>query len=185
MDAGDEERELLAKAAAGDPAAVRRVVDEVGPVVYGFVFARVGGDRAAADDVVQDTFLESWRGAGNYRGESRLATWMCSIARRRVMRWYDAERRQSAVVEAVAVGAGDRWDEEAALDVLPSVDDRDEVIRALGRLSTLHRQVLVLKYLDDCSVAVIAQELGRTVVQVQSLLQRARVSFRRELEVGA
>lgn len=177
-----DERSVLLAAAGGDHEAVRYVVDEVGPVVFGYVYARVGGDRNAADDVVQDTFLEAMRGAGSYRGESRLATWMCAIARHRVLRWYDAERRQHAATS----GAGA---EDAALDVgseheVREVDDRDEVVRALGRLPAIHRQVLVLKYLDDCPVATIATELGRTPVQVQSLLQRARVGLRRQLEVG-
>jgi RNA polymerase sigma factor (sigma-70 family) len=52
---------------------------------------------------------------------------------------------------------------------------------ALGRLPVLHRQVLVLKYLDGRSVEEIAEELGRGRVQVQSLLQRARHGLRRQL----
>jgi len=44
--------------------------------------------------------------------------------------------------------------------------------------------VLVLKYLDDLSVGEIATELGRSPVQVQSLLQRARDGLRRVLEGG-
>jgi DNA-directed RNA polymerase specialized sigma24 family protein len=56
------------------------------------------------------------------------------------------------------------------------------MIRALGKLPALHRHVLVLKYLDDRSVADIAAELKRPVVQVQSLLQRARTGLRRQLE---
>ena len=48
----------------------------------------------------------------------------------------------------------------------------------------MHRQVLVLKYMDDRSVEEIATELGRTKVQVQSLLQRARLGLRRVLEAA-
>jgi RNA polymerase sigma-70 factor, ECF subfamily len=164
---------------AGDAAAVRRLLDESGPVVYGYVLARVG-TRSVADDVVQDTFLEAIRSAHTFRGDSLLTTWLCAIARRRVARHFEAERR------ALVDGGED------GLDVLTGPDDdvdevdrRDEVVRALGRLPVLHRQVLVRKYLDDCPVAEIATELGRTTVQVQSLLQRARVGLRRQLEVSA
>ncbi|HEX7167955.1 MAG TPA: RNA polymerase sigma factor [Acidimicrobiales bacterium] len=180
---GDEpvdERDLLVRAAAGDQGAVRRLVDEVGPIVFGYVFARVAGDRPAADDVVQDTFLEALRGATTYRGDARLATWMCGIARHRVLRHFEAERRQTAALEVVSAEVAD----PSPLDVGAMVDDRDEVVRALGRLPLLHRQVLVLKYLDGEPVVAIAHELDRTPVQVQSLLQRARVALRRELEVG-
>jgi RNA polymerase sigma-70 factor (ECF subfamily) len=165
---------------AGDRAAARRLVDEVGPVVYGYVFVRVGGDASAAEDIVQDVFLESTRSADSFRGESALSTWMCTIARRRVARFYEQERRHAETERHLATvpegepGAG-----------LPGVEDRDAVARALGELPVLHRQVLVLKYLDDLSVAEIAEELGRTRVQVQSLLQRARSAMRHRLDVEA
>lgn len=181
---GAEAVEELARVVAGDAGAVRRLLDESGPAVFGFVLARVGGVRAVADDLVQDTFLEAIRSAPTFRGDSMLTTWLCAIARRRVARHFEAERR------ALGLGAA-ADDEDVVLDVpvavveVDVVDQRDEVVRALGRLPVLHRQVLVRKYLDDCPVAEIAAELGRSVVQVQSLLQRARVGLRRELEVVA
>ena len=54
------------------------------------------------------------------------------------------------------------------------------MVRALGRLPTLQRQVLVLKYLEDLSVVDIAGQVDRSRVQVQSLLQRDE-GLRREL----
>jgi RNA polymerase sigma factor (sigma-70 family) len=58
-------------------------------------------------------------------------------------------------------------------------------VRALGRLPAIHRQVLVLKYLDELSVSEIADELGRSPVQIQSLLQRARDGLRRAMDGGS
>jgi RNA polymerase sigma-70 factor (ECF subfamily) len=175
---GDEDAVAeLSRVVAGDPAAVRRLLDESGPVVYGYVLARVGS-RAAADDVVQDTFLEAIRSAHTFRGDSIVTTWLCAIARRRVARHFEAERRS-------LVDDDERELDVVAADEVEDVDQRDEVVRALSRLPVLHRQVLVRKYLDDCPVAEIAAELGRTPVQVQSLLQRARVGLRRQLEVIA
>jgi RNA polymerase sigma-70 factor (ECF subfamily) len=114
------------------------------------------------------------RSATGFRGDATLTTWLCAIARRRLARYYEGERRrQLAQSGLVEIGA-----EEA----VEATERRDEVIRALGRLPALHRQVLVLKYLDDNSVEEIADELGRTRVQVQSLLQRARDGLRREME---
>ena len=181
VDQGDEVAEL-ARVVAGDRDAVRRLVDRSGPVVFGYVLARVGGVRAVADDLVQDTFLEAIRSAHTFRGESQLTTWLCAIARRRLARHFEAERRALG-------GAAD--DDDPTLDVVGGaeaereVDERDAVVRALGRLPVLHRQVLVRKYLDDCAVADIADELGRTPVQIQSLLQRARNGLRRELAEAA
>ena len=48
----------LRAAAGGDPRAVRWLLDEVAPTVFGFLFARVGGDRPVAEDLLQETLLE-------------------------------------------------------------------------------------------------------------------------------
>jgi RNA polymerase sigma-70 factor (ECF subfamily) len=173
---GSTEAELLAGAAAGKPSAVRALLDEFGPAVYGFVYARVGGHAEAAEDLVQETFIEAVRSASSFRGESSLRTWLCAIAKHRLSRHYDRERRAALVRSGLAAVPETHADEERDLE------RRDEVTRALGALSPLHRQVLVLKYLDERSVEEIAAEVGRTRVQVQSLLQRARVGLRHALE---
>jgi RNA polymerase sigma-70 factor, ECF subfamily len=173
------ESHLLSSAAHGEPDGVRALIDTVGPVVYGFVYARVGGNETAAEDLLQETLVEAIRSADSFRGEASLRTWVCAIARRRLARYYETERRQAVAESGLALlealPGADRGDE---------VERRDEVVRALGRLPAVHRQVLVLKYLDDWPVTAIAKELGRTAVQVQSLLQRARDGLRRQLEEG-
>ena len=168
--------ETLQAAAAGDARAVRWLLDEVAPVVHGFVYARVGGDAAVAEDLLQETVIEAVRSAAGFRGDAQLSTWMCAIARRRLARHYEAERKAELGRSRLRLVA------ETALDEsLQQAEEREEVAQALGRLPALHRQVLVLKYLDGLSVEEVAAEVGRSRVQVQSLLQRAREGLRREL----
>jgi RNA polymerase sigma-70 factor (ECF subfamily) len=171
---------MLVAATAGDHEAMRWLLDEVAPIVYGFIFARVGGDDAAAEDVLQETLMEAVKGAANFRGDSAASTWMCAIARRRLARHYESERRAEVARGSLrlvddAHGAGDAG---AAAEL---VERQDEVVRALGRLPALQRQVLVMKYLEDMSVQDIALQVNRSRVQVQSLLQRGRESLRRQL----
>lgn len=168
--------ERLADAAAGDPEAARWLVDHVGPVVYGFLHVRVGGDPAVAEDLLAETLIEVLRAAPGFRGDAEVTTWACAIARRRLLRHWERERRRTSLRERLE-----------AVRPTPSAltadryADRDEVVRALGTLNAVHRQVLSMKYLDGASVAEIATVLGRSPVQVQSLLQRARDAFRRAM----
>jgi RNA polymerase sigma-70 factor (ECF subfamily) len=170
-----DEAAQLAAAVRGEPAAVRWLLDDVAPVVYGFVYARVGGNQPVAEDLLQETLLEAVRPGAGFRGDAALSTWLCAIARRRLARYYETERR--AEVLRSQLHAVPSYDDELA-----EVEDREEVLQALGRLSALHRQVLVLNYVDGLSVEQIAVEHDRGRTQVQSLLQRARDGLRRELE---
>jgi RNA polymerase sigma-70 factor (ECF subfamily) len=170
--AGDD-RSRLSAAAAGDRSALDWLLDDVAPIVYGFVHARVGGDDGVAEDLLQETLLEMVRSAGNFRGEAAASTWACAIARRCLARHYERERRAEVARAQLTLVVTD--------DDADAVERRDEVTRALGRLPVLHRQVLVMKYLDDMTVEQIAAETHRSRVQVQSLLQRAREGLRREL----
>lgn len=173
-DVASPERERLQSAAAGNAEAVRWLLDEVAPVVYGFVFARVGGVEAVAEDLLQETLLEAVRSAHNFRGDAAASTWMCAIARRRLARYYESERRAELGRRSLRLVK-----EETVTDDM--VERQDEVVRALGRLPALQRQVLVLKYLEGMSVQDVADQVNRSRVQVQSLLQRGRDSLRREL----
>lgn len=174
------EANLLKAAAAGEPEAVRWLLDEVAPVVYGFLFARVGGDQPAAEDLLQETLLEAVRGARNFRGDAAASTWMCAIARRRLARHYESERRAEAARRSLhLVGVDTEVSEYQQVSEL--VERQDEVVRALGQLPALQRQVLVLKYLEAMSVVEIAAQVNRNRVQVQSLLQRGREGLRRQL----
>ena len=75
----------------------------------------------------------------------------------------------------------DARDSDEVAGTAELVERQDEVVRALGRLPALQRQVLVMKYLEDMPVQDIAAVVKRSRVQVQSLLQRGRDGLRREL----
>lgn len=162
--------ELLRAAAKGDEEAAAEIVDAHLPVVWGYILPRVGGDEAVGEDILQETLLEALKGAKGFRGDAALSTWMCTIARRRVARHFEKERRQETA--------------RRGLRIVPHPgppESDDEVIRALGGLPVVHRQVLVMKYLDEMTVEEIAKVIGRTRVQVQSLLQRARDGLKKGL----
>ena len=177
------ESALLSGAAGGDPDAVRALIDSIGPVVYGFVFARVGGDEPAAQDLLQETLIEALRSAPTFRGDASLRTWVCAIARRRLARHYEAERRQAVAESGLALlggiggfaglrrrarrGRAARRDRPGPRPPArrPPPGPGDEVPRRAARVA-------------------IADEMGRSPVQVQSLLQRARDGLRRASRGG-
>src|SRR5207302_6705419 len=119
----------------GRAADVRRLLDATGPVLYGFVLARIGGQRNVAEDIVQETYLEAIRSARTFRGDSSVTTWLCAIARHRLARYYEKERKQEEMRSNLAVVV------PIAGDDMEAVERDDAVLHALGRLPASQRQV--------------------------------------------
>jgi RNA polymerase sigma-70 factor, ECF subfamily len=128
-----------------------------------FVMRLTAGNRAQAEDVVQETMVRAWREAGRLDlSEPSLMPWLTTVARRIVID--DHRRRQARPTETG----------EAELADLPAEDDtaaadrRMVVADAMRALSPLHRQVLNETILRDRTVNQAAEVLGIPVGTVKS-----------------
>jgi RNA polymerase sigma-70 factor (sigma-E family) len=133
----------------------------------------LAGDRGAAEDLVQLTLL---RVAGRWSAarrapEAYARQVLVNLCRDR----YRREARQASSAEAVGPG-----NQAEGRDLADAVADRDEVIAALGRLSLEHREVLVLRFFADLSVAEVAVAIDGSEGTVKSRTSRA-LSRMREL----
>ena len=140
------------------------------PRVYGFVYARAGGDAPLAEDITAQAFLEAVRARRSFAGRADPITWICSIARNRLIDHYRSQARDNArhlrlVVNDLGSSEQASWDR---------LDDRDAVLSALAPLPPLERTALILRYLDGYSVRETARLIGRSEPATESLLTRAR-----------
>jgi len=136
-------------------------------------------NEADAQDVLQDSFLRAFRHFRGFSGESPRA-WLLSIVRNvSFTHWRKRERDSSEETET---------DPESEVDPGPSAEaqllqacDAREVHAALDRLARVHREVLVLREMDDCSYREISDILGVPIGTVMSRLSRARAQLVKEL----
>lgn len=170
----DSERELVRRCRTGDPEAFRRLVEIQHERVYRTAYA-LTGQREAAQEVVQETFLRAWRGLGRFRGEASLATWLIRLA---IAAGTDELRRQRrhALLRQVLVPLP-----FARRDPTTLVDQRDELDQALARLSPKARQVVALRFGLDLSLKEIADTLGCPEGTVKSRLHTALAQLREQL----
>lgn len=152
----------------------RTFVDEHQDRALRLALRLVSGDRAAAQDVVQDAFVRAHRGLSRFRGESRLSTWFDRILVREAYRHYRRPWR--------------RWlpDEDPENHLRPAASPGDPLLRerieaSLGRLSRHQRTVFVLVHLEGRTVQEVADLLGRSPGTVKSHLHRALTKLRRDL----
>ncbi|MGH8197570.1 MAG: RNA polymerase sigma factor [Steroidobacteraceae bacterium] len=180
------DRALARRILGGDEAAFRDLFDRFFPRLYRFALARVGGDPDTAQDIVQQTFCNAIERLDSYRGEAALYTWFCQICRNVVMDHYRSKGRGAARVVLLE----DQPNARAILESLaaPATDQpdtgawREQVHRivevTLDALPGRYGDVLEWKYLDGLSVKEIANRLDLGSKAAESLLTRARESFR-------
>lgn len=165
----------------------RRHVDGL----YEFVHYRVGGDRGAAEDVVQDTFLIALEKLGSFDGRSSLHTWLCGIARNRIRKQRRA-RRPRALADVLAEADPEidailaDVDREPLPDwVLEREETRELVGATLSSLPPGYRDALLDKYVEGLSVAEMAARGGKGEKATESMLHRARLAFARVFQLLA
>jgi RNA polymerase sigma-70 factor (ECF subfamily) len=165
----------MADARAGDVEAfavlVRRYQDRI------FTLAlRLTRNRANAEDVAQQAFLQAWEGRQSYDRRWRVSTWLYRIATNLCI----DEHRRSARTAAL-LPQGDHRPPAQPHAIVEARERRERLNGALGRLPRAQRTVLVLRYLDDLSYDEIGRVCGLPVNTVKSHLQRGKATLRRHL----
>jgi RNA polymerase sigma-70 factor (ECF subfamily) len=170
IDGVNEFREALASDDAFD-AWYRRT----SPRVYAYLLTRCGGDRALADELLQQTLIAAIDQRSRYDGRSDVVAWLCGIARHKLadhFRRLEREERRRIHVEV----------EQIELDrapVAPSLDDAAAIAEAVRSLPAAQRAVLTFAILDDRPIVEVARLMRRSPLATQSLLHRARTNFKR------
>ncbi|WP_422927364.1 sigma-70 family RNA polymerase sigma factor [Singulisphaera sp. PoT] len=174
--AGVPDQELLDRfAERRDGQAFSALVERHGPMVLG-VCRRILGDRDAAEDAFQATFLILVRKAGVIRLDSSLGRWLYTVTRRVALRAraeaLHFERRTSSI------------DEPHARDPSQEAERRDWQValhEELGRLPESQRAAVVLCYMEGLTHEEAARYLGWPLGTVKGRLSRARALLRTRL----
>src|SRR5262245_49780153 len=170
---------LTARASSGDAGAFREIYDRHSPAVFRFLM-NVLGDRAAAEEATQETFVRAHCRLRMMREGDKLLPWLFGIARNVCFE----TRRQFA--KSRRCGGEDELDDRVA--ELPSPEalllhrEADELLaRALQRVPEERRAALLLQMDHGLPYADIADILHWSVAKVKIEIHRARLKLRAEL----
>lgn len=189
---GDEDRDLVDRARAGDTRAFEALIRRYQTWVFTLAL-RMVGDRAEAEDMAQEIFLKAYRGLKGFKGTSRFSTWLYAIASHHCLNHLQAGHRRPLQHGSV----GDRpsragndppalvdrlADEAPRADALLERSDRARIVQAeLANLTEEHRIILVLREIQGLSYEEIAQALRLEPGTVRSRLHRARMEMKARL----
>ena len=173
------DEELLEQFVAGEEesaeAAFAALVDRHGAMVLG-VCRRVLGNRHAAEDAFQATFLVLSRKAPEIARREQLASWLYGVARRAALDARARASRQRANEKRLRIMSAAQNTDEIQTTELRSILDEE-----LGRLPERHRTAIVLCELEGLSRREAASRLGVSEGTLSSRLARAKVRLRDRL----
>ena len=185
-----QEEELLRRCARGDAAAYRELVERLEKPLINFIY-RFVGERHAAEDLFQETFVRVIRGLGEFRPDASLTTWIYTIARNLALDHLKARRRHREVsLDHPATEEGGRviHFKDALRSAAPVQEGRAEeaeaerrLVEALVTLTAAKREALALRVYDGLPYAEIARVVRAPVGTIKFRVHEAMQDLSKRL----
>jgi RNA polymerase sigma-70 factor (ECF subfamily) len=171
--------ELVGRVLEGDPDAFGVLVDRHYPACLRFA-DRLVGNRADAEEAVQDTFVRAYRALGRYRDQQRLRSWLFRILVNRCRTQASRAERRFRMDHTAGEEMGSPVESPVAFD-----DELSPALRsALATLPAVQREALLLKHVEELSYEEMAAITGARVSALKMRVKRALESLSRALGPG-
>ena len=170
---------LICRAQSGDEGAFVDLIRVYYPFVYAIVI-RIVNNPHDAEEVVQDTFLNVYRGLGQYQEMEKFKNWLGEIARNRARSWLRKQRIDTVPMDEVneyTLGTQDLPDEQ-----LVRREQRELIRRAMETLSEKDREIARAYYLDGASYDELTRTHGLSYNAIAFRLSRAKRQLTRRLQ---
>lgn len=188
----DTEARLIERLVARDERAFNDVVRAYERRIFALAL-RMMGDRAEAEDLAQEVFVQVFKAIGTFRGESKLSTWIYRIAvnlsknRTKYLRVrHSGEQDDLGAIED-RVAMGDRKTANVSRverpdEMMSGLETEQVVRRAILELEPSFRECLVLRDVEDLSYEEIGVITGLPEGTVKSRIHRARAQLKETVE---
>lgn len=176
----DPDYVLIRGMAARDTRALDELYARHGRGILSYLIAHLHDNRQLAEEVLQDVMLAAWENAANFRGESKVRTWLLVIARNRAL---NAMRRRSPTLVELDDNLSNYEDDTSPLEQVQRHFRGQALRKAIDSLPAQHKEILVLVFYQQLSGIEVAQVLGISEGTVKSRLHRAKEALRRILQL--
>ena len=175
--------QLLKRLQNGERIGFETLLDRFGPRVQSLA-RRYSQSSADAEDLTQEIFVDLFKSVPNFRGEAQLSTWIYRVALNHCLRWKEKqgrenERRENFSSDEIEIPSLDGWGDPQKRAARGELGERVQC--ALGDLSEMHREIVILHEMHGLTYAQCAQILEIPVGTVKSRLSNAFSQLRRSL----
>lgn len=173
---------LIQRLRRGERAAFEALLDRYGPRVQSLA-RRYAHSSADCEDLTQEIFVDLFKSAPSFRGDSELSTWVYRVALNHCLKFREKQARETARCGPACDGENepsrDVWSDPQR--VAAQSDLKREVAGAIGELSALHREIVTLHEMHGLTYSQCAEVLQIPVGTVKSRLSNAFSQLRRAL----
>ena len=183
--------QLLARAGLGDRAAFATLYERSSAHLLGVVL-RIQRDRAQAEDILQEVYVNVWRAAQSFdAAQSQPLTWLTSIARNRAIDSLRRKQTQPQIKTNITQRITQHSDDEETdvydtvaseapgpLDLLSRASEARALSQCMQGLSAQQRQSVALAFFDGLSHAEVAEHMREPLGTVKSWVRRALMSLK-------
>lgn len=144
------------------------------PMIYHFLLS-LCADESLAEEITAETFYQAYLHIGQFRGECKIETWLCQIAKNALRK---EQKRRSRFVGS---DAGENPD----ADIFEAVADREQALQIHKHLRTLkepYKEVFMLRVFGDLSFKEIAEICGKSVSWAKVTFYRAKDKLIEDME---
>jgi RNA polymerase sigma-70 factor, ECF subfamily len=180
----DEDRQTIAEVLAGDYDAFERLVEKYEGRIYRHL-RKIVKDNQQAQDLLQETFLNAYKGLKGFSGSSSFSTWLFRIATNNALMFLRKHRPEVVEYDDQFKNPSDGNSMPASpqfvntpLDLLLSQEGRKKIEEAIDDLPVLYRSVIVLRDVEGFSLKEVSKIMDSSLAAVKSRLHRARNSVR-------
>jgi RNA polymerase sigma-70 factor, ECF subfamily len=165
--------QLLVRVQRGDDQAMAALYDRYSKIVYS-VALRVLRDASAAEDILQDVFLQIWRSPGSFTAtKGSLGGWLAVVARNRSIDWLRRKKPTEEVEEMTLASPLDLAKEAERNTMM------DRARLAIGQLPPEQRRMLEMAFFDGLTHTEIAETTGDPLGTVKTRIRSALLALRK------
>ena len=148
---------------------IKEAYEQYFNTVYGYLCTLTGGNHNLAEELTQETFYRATKKISEFRGDSKMSTWLCQIAKYVYYQSLDKKRRRKEVSFDEAVELAMQEETEKAIE---DAEAKMSIFRGIYKLPSPMRDVVMLRLTGELSF----KEIGDIMAQSENW---ARVTFYR------
>ena len=183
----DEDRDTIKKVLKGDFDAFEQLVEKYEGRIFRHLRKMVK-DNQLAEDLLQETFLNAYKGLDKFSGASSFSTWLFRIATNNALMYLRKKRPETLEyddeigtdLEYAGMTVSPNF-VNTPLDLLLSKEGKKKIEEAIECLPLIYRTVIILRDVEGFSLEEVSKIMDSTVAAVKSRLHRARHAVRESL----